>query len=89
MLPLSRPILAALAVFFFLVNWNSFLWPLTITTDKDLWVVQVAISSFQNQYAAAWNYIMAASTIVALPTLLLFFFFQRQLVESIKTTGIK
>jgi multiple sugar transport system permease protein len=89
MLPLSRPILAALAVFFFLVNWNAFIWPLTITTNQDLWVVQVAIASFQNQYSAAWNYIMAASAIVALPTLILFFFFQRQLVESIKTTGIK
>jgi multiple sugar transport system permease protein len=89
MLPLSRPILSALAVFFFLVNWNAFLWPLTITTNRDLWVVQVAIASFQNQYSAAWNYIMAASVVVALPTLLLFFFFQRQLVESIKTTGLK
>jgi multiple sugar transport system permease protein len=89
MLPLSRPILSALAVFFFLVNWNAFLWPLTITTNQDLWVVQVAIASFQNQYSASWNYIMAASAIVALPTLLLFFFFQRQLVESIKTTGLK
>ena len=89
MLPLSRPILSALAVFFFLVNWNAFLWPLTITTNQDLWVVQVAIASFQNQYSASWNYIMAASAVVALPTLLLFFFFQRQLVESIKTTGLK
>ncbi|HXO98364.1 MAG TPA: carbohydrate ABC transporter permease [Chthoniobacterales bacterium] len=89
MLPLSRPILSALAVFFFLVNWNAFLWPLTITTNQDLWVVQVAIASFQNQYSGSWNYIMAASAVVALPTLLLFFFFQRQLVESIKTTGLK
>jgi multiple sugar transport system permease protein len=89
MLPLSRPILSALAVFFFLVNWNSFLWPLTITTNQDLWVVQVAIASFHSQYSAAWNYIMAASAVVALPTLILFFFFQRQLVESIKTSGIK
>jgi multiple sugar transport system permease protein len=89
MLPLSRPILSALAVFFFLANWNAFLWPLTITTNQDLWVVQVAIASFQNQYSGAWNYIMAASAVVALPTLLLFFFFQRQLVESIKTTGLK
>jgi multiple sugar transport system permease protein len=88
-LPLSRPILAALAVFFFLANWNSFLWPLTITTDQNLWVVQVAIASFHNQYSAAWNFIMAASTIVALPTLLLFFIFQRQLIESIKTSGLK
>jgi multiple sugar transport system permease protein len=89
MLPLSRPILAALAVFFFLANWNAFIWPLTITNDQNFWVVQIAIASFQHQYAAAWNYIMAGSTVVALPTLILFFIFQRQLVESIKTSGLK
>ena len=89
MLPLSRPILSALAVFIFLANWNAFLWPLTITTNQNLWLVQPAIASFQNQYSAAWNYIMAASVVVAVPTLVLFFVFQRQLVESIKTSGIK
>ncbi len=88
-LPLSRPILAALSVFFFLANWNAFLWPLTITTDSDLYVVQVGITSFRQQYVSAQNYVMAASTVVALPTLLLFFVFQRQLIESIKTSGIK
>jgi multiple sugar transport system permease protein len=89
MLPLSRPILAALAVFFFLANWNAFIWPLTITNDRNLWVVQIAIASFHQQYSSSWNYIMAGSTIVAIPTLLLFFIFQRQLVESIKTSGLK
>jgi len=88
-LPLSRPILAALAVFFFLANWNSFLWPLTITSDQNLWVVQTGIASFQTQYSSAQNYIMAASVVVAMPTMLLFFIFQRQLVESIKTSGFK
>ncbi len=88
-LPLSKPILAALSVFFFLANWNSFLWPLTITTDQNLWVVQIAISSFQQQYSSSQNYIMAASVVVAMPTMLLFLFFQRQLVESIKTSGFK
>lgn len=88
-LPLSRPILAALAVFFFLANWNSFLWPLTITQSQDLWMIQVAIASFQTQYAGAWNYIMAAATVAAIPTMALFFVFQRQLVESIKTSGFK
>jgi multiple sugar transport system permease protein len=88
-LPLSRPILAALAVFFFLANWNSFLWPLTITSDQNLWVVQTGIVSFQTQYSSAQNYIMAASVVVAMPTMLLFFIFQRQLVESIKTSGFK
>jgi multiple sugar transport system permease protein len=88
-LPLSRPILAALAVFFFLANWNSFLWPLTITTDRDLYVVQIGIAAFRQQYASSQQYIMAASTIVAVPTMVLFILFQRQLVESIKTSGFK
>jgi multiple sugar transport system permease protein len=88
-LPLSRPMLAALAVFFFLANWNSFLWPLTITIDQDLWMIQVAIASFQGQYSGSWNLIMAAATVAAIPTVALFFTFQRQLVESIKTSGFK
>lgn len=88
-LPLSRPILAALAVFFFLANWNSFLWPLTITTDRDLFVVQIGIASFRQQYASSQQLVMAASVIVAIPTMLLFILFQRQLVESIKTSGFK
>lgn len=88
-LPLSRPILGALAVFFFLANWNSFIWPLTITADPDLTVVQVGIASFQQQYTADWNYVLAASTVAALPTMAIFFLFQRQIVESIKTSGLK
>ncbi|MBO0890516.1 MAG: carbohydrate ABC transporter permease [Acidothermales bacterium] len=87
-LPLSRPLLAALAVFFFLANWNSFLWPLTITENPNLWMIQVGIASFQQQYAAAWNYIMAAATVAALPTLALFFVFQRRLAETIKFSGV-
>lgn len=88
-LPLSRPILSALAILFFLANWNSFLWPLTVASDPNLWVVQVAITNFQSQYAASWNYIMAASTIVAVPTLVLFVIFQKQIMDSIKTSGLK
>jgi multiple sugar transport system permease protein len=88
-LPLSKPMLAALSIFFFVVNWNAFLWPLTITSSQDLWVVQVAIATFQDQYAASWNYIMAASTVVAVPTLALFLVFQKQIVESIKTGGLR
>ncbi|MBV9490865.1 MAG: hypothetical protein JO069_14270 [Verrucomicrobia bacterium] len=76
-------------MFFFLADWNAFSWPLPITTDQGLWVVQIAIVSFHQKYTSSWNYIMAGSTIVALPTLLLFFFFQRQLIESIKTSGPK
>lgn len=88
-LPLSRPIIAALAILFFLANWNSFLWPLTVASDPNLWVVQVAIANFKSQYAASWNNTMAASTIVAVPMLVLFVIFQKQIMGSIKTSGLK
>ncbi|ASW10467.1 MULTISPECIES: carbohydrate ABC transporter permease [unclassified Rhizobium] len=88
-LPLSRPIMSALAILFFLANWNSFLWPLTITSNPNLWMVQVGIANFKSQYSASWNYMMAASTIVAIPTLILFVIFQRQIMDSLKTSGLK
>lgn len=88
-LPLSKPILSALAILFFLANWNAFLWPLTVASDQQLWVVQVGIANFKSEYSAAWNYMMAASTIIAIPTLVLFLIFQRQIMDSIKTSGLK
>lgn len=88
-LPMSKSIFSALAVLFFLANWNSFLWPLVATTDQDLQVVQLGIASFQEQHTADWNYILAAAFIAAIPTLIIFAFFQRKIVESVKTSGMK
>lgn len=88
-LPLSRPIMASLAVLFFLANWNAFLWPLTVTQDPDLRVVQIGIASLQGQYASAWNLILAGALVAAVPTVIAFTVGQRRLVESMKTTGMK
>jgi multiple sugar transport system permease protein len=88
-LPLSRPILMALGILFFLANWNNFLWPLIVTQSPDLWVVQLGIQHFTGQHGSAWNLIMAASTVAAMPTLAVFFLLQRHRVEGIKMTGIK
>jgi multiple sugar transport system permease protein len=88
-LPLSKPMLAALGVLTFLATWNSFLWPLTVAKSSDLWVVQVGIATFQSQYGGDWNLVMAASMIAAIPTLLVFLLLQRQIIESIKAAGLK
>jgi len=47
------------------------------------------IANFKSQYSSAWNYTMAASTIVSIPMLVLFMIFQKQIMESIKTSGLK
>lgn len=88
-LPNSRPILSALAIFFFLANWNAFVWPLVVTTDPDLQVIQTALAQFATQSSSNYNYILAGTMIAAIPMIAIFFTFQRQIVESIKTSGLK
>ncbi len=88
-LPLSRPILATLAVFFFLYNWNNYLWPLVVTKSRDMQVIQVAIAAFAGEHATQWQLIMAGSTVAAIPGLLLYLFFQRYLIEGVKLSGLK
>jgi multiple sugar transport system permease protein len=88
-LPLSKPALASLSVLFFLANWNAFLWPLTITRNPDLRVVQLGLSSLTGQYSSAYNYILAAAVLAAIPTVVVFLVGQRRLVEAMKTSGFK
>lgn len=88
-LPLAKPITVTLAVSFFLANWNNYLWPLIVAQDRKIWLLQIAIASFKSERAVAWNLVMAASCIAALPTIILFFIFQRYIADGIKTSGIK
>ncbi|MFG2058378.1 carbohydrate ABC transporter permease [Micromonospora sp. NPDC048930] len=88
-LPLSKPALASLSVLFFLANWNAFLWPLIATQDPDLRMVQVGISTLQGQYVSGWHYVLAATVIAAVPTVVAFLIGQRWLVDAIKTSGLK
>jgi multiple sugar transport system permease protein len=88
-LPLAKPVMAAMAVFFFLANWDSFLWPLVAANRESMRMVQVGISSFVGEHGSAWNLIMAGSVVAVLPTLILFFSLQRFIVQSVKMTGLK
>ena len=60
-----------------------------MTQSQDLWVVQLGVQQFTGQHGSQYQLIMAASTLAALPTLLLFFVLQKRLVEGIKLTGLK
>jgi len=89
LLPLCKPILITLATCYFLYNWNNYLWPIIVTTKKELWLVQAGIAGFRSERTVEWNLVFAASVVTSVPLFLLFAFFQKFLVEGIKTTGIK
>ena len=87
--PLSLPAIATQATLSFLYAWNSFIWPLVIIQNKDHYVVTQGLADIQGGYHANVPYIMAGSTLVILPTVLVFLFAQRYFVEGIATTGLK
>jgi multiple sugar transport system permease protein len=87
-LPMATPALAVLAVFTFINYWNSFLWPLIIINSQEHATVPLGLNMFMGQYGSQWNYLMAASTISILPSVLLVLATQRYLVEGIALTGV-
>ncbi len=88
-LPLSKPILAALGVIFFISNWDRFLWPLLITSSAEMRVVPLGVVQFKGQYVAHWNLVLAGATVACIPTIIIFMMLQNFIVKGVKTTGIK
>ncbi|GAB4183410.1 MAG: carbohydrate ABC transporter permease [Terrimicrobiaceae bacterium] len=89
-LPLCRPALLVVALFQFLYSWNDFLGPLIYLTEQNDFTLAIALQSFQSrQGGTEWHLLMAASTLVLLPVIILFFFTQKSFVEGIATTGGK
>lgn len=76
-LPLSRPALAALAIFTFLGAWNLFLWPLVVASSPEHWTVQVGIADFYQRYGPRPELLMASTTIAMLPMIALFLALRR------------
>lgn len=88
-LPLSRPAMAALAIFTFTGNWDSLLWPLVVTTKVSLRTLPLGLALFNSEYRNDYTALMAASTAVTLPVLVLFLALQRQFVRGIVMSGLK
>jgi ABC-type glycerol-3-phosphate transport system permease component len=88
-LPLSGPVLATMTILAFIVHWNEFLRPLVFLLDKDMRTLAVGLRLFRSEYLVQWNLLMAASTLMLLPILTLFFAAQRYFVQGIVTSGLK
>jgi len=87
LLPLSRPILGAVSIFVFIGAWNNFLWPFIVTNDASLLTLPVGLQTIESAYGIQYAQNMAAAILAALPLILVFLFFQRQIIKGISTTG--
>lgn len=87
--PLCKPALAVLAIQVFLVNWNSFLFPFILTSSEKMRTLPVALALFQGYQTIDWSHLFAASSLSALPVIIMFLFFQRQIIAGLTAGAVK
>ncbi|MEU1215556.1 carbohydrate ABC transporter permease [Streptomyces sp. NPDC005791] len=87
-LPLSRPIVAAVSIFVFIGAWNNFMWPFIVTNDPDLMTLPVGLATVKDAFGIQYAQAMASALLAALPLLVVFLLFQRRIVSSVATTGL-
>jgi multiple sugar transport system permease protein len=89
-LRLAKPAIAAVALFSFLYAWNDFFGPLLYTGESDAhWTLSVGLANFRSLHQVEWNVTMAATLLVMIPVILLFFAAQKAFVEGVTLTGVK
>lgn len=89
-LPLSQPVLGALAIFAFRSAWNDFLWPLIAVNKPEMFPLPVALALLRSAYSSeSYGPIMAGATLSALPLLIVFLVANRRIVEGVRVSGVK
>ena len=90
LLPLSQPVLGALAIFAFRSAWNDFLWPLIAVNKPDMFPLPVALALLRGAFAAeSYGPIMAGAALSALPLLIVFLVANRRIVEGVRMSALK
>jgi multiple sugar transport system permease protein len=88
-LPLSKTVLAVMAILTFMDNWNTFFWPLLVTNSMDMQTIQVGLKSFKFANTTLFAPMMAGATISALPMFILFFSLQKYFLEGVTVGAVK
>lgn len=90
LVPLSLPAILVVALLHFMYVWNDFLGPLVFLTHRDQYTLALGLELYMSRLGTTpWNLLMAASTIMVVPVLLLFLLAQRSFIEGISTSGVK
>lgn len=88
-LPVAKPGVTFLGIVTFINQWNNFIWPLLATNSSDMRTIQVGIATFSQEYVTDYGLIMAASSFATLPVFVLFFLFQKHIIEGVTVGALK
>jgi multiple sugar transport system permease protein len=88
-MPLAKPAIAAVAIFTFVASWNNFIWPFIAITDTNMMTIPVGLANVQTAYGIHYAQIMATAVLGGLPLLIVFMFFQKQIVQGVAGAALK
>ncbi|QTA37221.1 carbohydrate ABC transporter permease [Thermosipho ferrireducens] len=88
-IPNAKPAIAALSIYTFMGAWNEFMWPLIVTSRKEMFTLTMGLNFFRATYYTYWQYMMAASLFMTVPMLIIFLSFQKQFIETGKAIAVK
>ncbi len=88
-IPLGRTVMITIAIFTFIGNWNSYLWPYLCAMSEDLFTLPLGIPTFIGQYTQDKVLPMTINTIASVPIIIFFIIFEKQIVKGITLSGIK
>ncbi len=88
-MPLTQPAMIVVGLFSFMNYWNDFLGPLVYLNSENMFTLSLGLTMFRGMYNAQWHLMMAASTVVIAPVLIIFLIGQRYFIEGIALTGMK
>lgn len=88
-LPLARPVVATLVAFYFMWNWNDFLWPLIVLTSSEKYVLPLGLAVFVSEFGTQYGLTMAGAALAIIPVLTIFVLMQRYIIQGITLTGFK
>ncbi|MDC3416623.1 carbohydrate ABC transporter permease [Aquibacillus salsiterrae] len=89
MLPLAKPAVLAIGLFQFMNVWTDFIGPLLYLTEDSKYTLSLGLQQFQSQKGTEWGLMMAVSTMMTMPIIILFFFMQKTFIQGITFSGIK
>ena len=91
-LPLSKPIVATVAVFCFIGVWNDYLWPHTLLTKVEVMPIMVVLPTLNTStstYSIPWELVLSGCTVITLPLIVVFLIFQEQFMSSVTIGAVK
>ena len=89
MVPMSRPTIVSIALLKVINSWNAYLWPLIATNSKDMRTLPVGLAYFSTEAGVSYNTLMAFSLLIISPTLIVYLFTQKYIIQGVSRTGLK